>query len=68
MSLLLGLEHFKKQGRVKNFLEFRLDPNLGFRLEAGTKLNKYLLMEIKSSNKKFEFRVSFALLSQFGFS
>ena len=51
MSLLLGLEHFKKQGWVKNFLEFRLDPNLGFRLEAGTKLNKYLLMEIKSSNK-----------------
>ena len=41
MSLLLGLEHFKKQGRVKNFLEFRLDPNLGFRLEAGTKVNKY---------------------------
>ena len=48
MSLLLDLEHFQKLGGKepeiirwsKGTLEFCLGQNLGFRLEAGTKLNK----------------------------
>ena len=41
MSLLLGLEPFKKFGVgewwLKGIVEFRFGPNLGLRLEAGTK-------------------------------
>ena len=47
MSLLLGPEPFQKfgvgggwvGGWSKGILEFRFGPNLGLRLEAGTKLN-----------------------------
>ena len=45
MSLLLGIEPFQKfgvgggGGWSKGILEFRRGPNLGLRLEAGTKLN-----------------------------
>ena len=45
MSLLLGLEPFQKLGVVggwwwsKGILEFHFGPDLGLRLEAGTKLN-----------------------------
>ena len=45
MSLLLGPEPFQKFGVVggwwwsKGILEFRFGPNLGLKLEAGTKLN-----------------------------
>ena len=50
MSVLQGLEPSKKFGVVvggwwwsKGILEFRFDPNLGLRLEAGTKLNENTL-------------------------
>ena len=45
MSVLLGLEPFKKfgvgvsGGWSKDILEFRFGPNLGLRLETGIKLN-----------------------------
>ena len=44
MSILIGLGPFQKfavvGGWSKGILEFRFGPNLGLRLEAGSKLNK----------------------------
>ena len=43
MTVLLGIESFQKFAVggwwSKGILEFRFGPNLGLRLEAGTKLN-----------------------------
>ena len=58
MSLLIGLEPFHKfavgggggGGWSKGILEFHFGPNLGLRLEAGTKLNN-IITELSSLNK-----------------
>ena len=51
MSVLLGLEPFQKFGVgggwwSKGILEFRFGPNLGLRLEAGTKLNNVSISKL----------------------
>ena len=62
MSLLLGKGTFQKFAVVvvvvggggwwsKSILEFRFDPNLGHRLDAGSKQNNYVVQLLHSSNK-----------------
>ena len=54
MSLLQDLKPFQKLGvdggGSKGILEFRFVPNLGLRVEAGTKLNKSNLPNLQVGN------------------